>query len=110
MFENEKITKETELDTWYGMTEDGNKVAITEVDLLEYTSLLANSVDETVREIGGKLFEAAKTTNYIEMPDGTKLGKNIKELLQNNVLEVANDLIAFAKEQNIKNGHLDFEP
>jgi hypothetical protein len=110
MFDNEKITKETELDTWYGITQDGQKVAITEVDLLEFTSYLSNIANEQEAEKGKQLFECAKTKNYIEMPDGTRLGKTIKDLLENNLLEVANDLVEFAKEQNIKNGHLDFQP
>lgn len=108
--DNEKITKETELDTWYGITKNGDKVAITEVDLLEFTSLMANSELEDDRVIGQLLFEKAKNDFYIEMHDGTKLGKSIKALLDNNLLDTARDLIQFAKEQNIRNGYLEFEP
>jgi hypothetical protein len=108
--DDEKITKTTELDTWHGMDVNGNKIAITEVDLLEYTSLIANSQNENHRKIGEKLFESAKNDFYIEMPDGARMGKNIQALLDNRLLEVANDLIHFAKEQNIKNGYLEFEP
>ncbi len=110
MFDNEKITKNTELDTWYGITKDGNKVAITEVDLMEFTSFMANSEDENTREVGKQLFEKSKNDTFLIMHDGTKLGKTINALLENNVLDVASDLIMFAKEQNIKNGHLDINP
>lgn len=110
MFDKEKITKDTELDTWFGVTKDGQKVGITEVDLLEFTSILANSEDEQVAEVGKLLFEKAKSDFYIEMHDGTRLVKNIKSAFEHNMLEVAADLVQFAKDQNVRNGHLEIEP
>ncbi len=104
MLVNEKIKLDTEFDTWFGVKTNGERVAITEVDLLEFTSLLANVEDENLRKIGKELFEKAKNDNYIEMHDGTKLVKNIQEALNNNLPEIAQDLFESAKLQNINNG------
>lgn len=105
-----KITVNTELDTWYGITKSGQLVAITEVDLMEFTSALANSSDPETQKQGQILFEKSKNENYIEMHDGTVLVKRIREAIDNNLLEITQDLLESAKLQNIKNGFLDPDP
>lgn len=110
IYNDEKITIDTELDTWFGETPRGDKVAITEVSFFEILSLMANSSNEKEKQIGTLLFEKAKTDNYIEMHDGTKLAKNIKSLLDNGMLEIANQLVQDAKFQNRKNGYLNTDP
>lgn len=106
----DKITINTELDTWYGVTKGGQLVAITEIDLMELTSLLANSMDPEMAQTGERLFEESKTNNHITMHDGTILVKTIKEALAHNLIEVSQDLLESAKLQNIKNGFLDPDP
>jgi hypothetical protein len=110
MQENEKITVDSDLDTWYGVTANGDKVAITEVSLFEFTSLLANVEDPVLAEKGKELFEKAKTEFYIEMHDGTRLGKSIRAMVDNGLVEIAAELTQDAKEMNIKNGFLDPDP
>jgi len=106
----DKITSESDLDTWYGITKNGEKVAITEVSLLEFTSLLANAEDVEVSNKGKDLFEKAKTDFFIEMHDGTKLAKSLKAMVENGLEELAKELTEFAKETNLKNGYLDNNP
>lgn len=108
--DNEKITVNTELNTWYGETTNGDKVAITEITLFEMLSLMAHSINETEANIGAILFEKAKSANFIEMHDGTRLAKNINELLNHDMIEIANQLIHDAKIQNRKNGYLNTDP
>lgn len=110
MIENEKITVDTELDTWYGMTTNGQKVAITEVDLLEITSILANVEDIELREKGKLLFEKAKTDLFLEMHDGTKLAKSIRALADNGLVEMSQELTQDAKNMNVQNGFLECDP
>lgn len=106
----EKITINTEFDTWYGVTSVGERIAITEISLAEFLSYLSNVEDNKLAEIGKILFQKSKTDNYIEMHDGTKLIKTIKEALDNNLIEIAQDLIESAKLENIKNGFENADP
>lgn len=110
MVENEKVTADTDLDTWYGLSPKGDKLAITEVSLLEYTSAMANSSDHEEATIGKELFEKAKTDFFIEMPDGVKLAKSLRAAMNNGLVEVATELSQFAKDTNLKNGFLDCDP
>lgn len=110
MNEIEKVTADTDLDTWYGVSPTGDKVAITEVSLFEFTSLMANAEDKEVANKGRELFELAKTAFYLEMHDGTKLGKSLRALMDNGLVEVAQELGQFAKETNLANGFLDCDP
>ena len=110
MTENEKITADTELDTWFGETVDGQKCAITEIDLLEVTSILANVEDDALREKGKELFEAAKTATYLVMHDGTKLAKTLRAALDNGLVELSQELTQDAKNMNLNNGFLDSDP
>lgn len=110
MNEIEKVTADTDLDTWYGLSARGDKIAITEVSLFEFTSLMANSVDKATADKGKELFELAKTAFYIEMHDGTRLGKSLRALMDNGLTDVAQELGQFAKETNLANGFLDCDP
>lgn len=110
MKENEKITINTELDTWYGITKLGDRVAITEISLLELTSQLANVENVELANVGKVLFKQAKSDNYIEMHDGTKLVKNIKEALDHGMIEIAQDLLESSRIQNKNNGFADPDP
>lgn len=110
MNEIEKITADTELDTWFGVLPNGERVAITEVSLFEFTSLMANAEDVEVAKKGKELFEQAKTAFYIEMHDGTRLVKSLRAALDNGLPEVAKELGEFAKESNLANGFLDCDP
>ena len=110
MQENEKITVDSDLDTWYGVTATGEKVAITEVSLFEFTSLLANVEDPILAAKGRDLFKKAKTEFYLEMHDGTRLAKSIRAMADNGLVEIAADLTQDAKEANIKSGFLDPDP
>lgn len=110
ILDNEKITTETELDTWYGLSPNGTKIAITEVSLFEYLSELENAQDPELAKIGAKLFAISKTDNYIEMPDGAILCKTIKEMIDHNMTEFASELLFDAKLQNIKNGYSNPDP
>ena len=110
MQENEKITVDSDLDTWYGVTASGEKVAITEVSLFEFTSLLANVEDPVLAAKGKELFEKSKTDFYLEMHDGTRLGKSIRAMADNGLVEIAAELTQDAKQTNIKNGFLDPDP
>ena len=110
MNEIEKVTADTDLDTWYGLSPTGDRVAITEVSLFEFTSLMANAEDPEVASKGKELFEKAKTAYYVEMHDGTRLAKSIRAAMDNGLVEVAQELGQFAKESNLANGFLDCDP
>jgi hypothetical protein len=111
MLEKEdRITIETELDTWFGETRTGQKCAITEVSLFEALSQMENSANPEEALIGKELFEKSKTENYLEMPDGTRLCKNIKEMRDHGMMELAMQLSFDAKLQNIKNGYANPDP
>lgn len=110
MIQNEKITADTEFDTWFGETTSGQKCAITEIDLLEVTSLLANVEDSALRELGVKLFEAAKNDVYLVMHDGTRLAKTLRAALDNGLTELSQELTQDAKNMNLNNGFLDCDP
>lgn len=110
MVEQEKITVDTEFDMWFGVTESGEKCAITEISLLEFTSELANVEDEKLRELGEVLFEQAKNANYIVMHDGTRLAKTIRAATDNGLVELAEELTQDAKNMNLANGFLDCDP
>jgi len=110
MEENEKITADTEFDTWFGQTVDGQKCAITEIDLLEITSILANVEDSALRELGKTLFESAKNDVYLVMHDGTRLAKTLRAALDNGMVELSQELTQDAKNMNLNKGFLDCDP
>jgi len=110
MLPEQKITANTEFDTWYGQTTYGERIAITEISLAEFLSLLSNVEDQNLSQIGKDLFEKSKTDNYMIMHDGTKLVKTIQAALDNGLIEISQDLIESAKLQNIKNGFEDADP
>lgn len=99
--EKSKITIDTELDVWYGEMLDGTKTAITEISLLE---AIAHGFGDK------NLKEEIETKNLIILPDGTRLGKTIRAIRDDGMIELAAELSNFATQQNIRSGFSDPNP